>query len=38
MMHFTLQVLEKEQMDSNTRVQTFPRFAAGDFLEIKTVG
>ncbi|KAK9841221.1 hypothetical protein WJX74_002148 [Apatococcus lobatus] len=31
-----MQVLESEQMDVNTRVQTFPRFSAGDFLEIKT--
>ncbi|KAK9866960.1 hypothetical protein WJX84_011327 [Apatococcus fuscideae] len=31
-----LQVLEQEQMDLNARVKTFPRFAAGDFLEIKT--
>ena len=32
-----MQVLEQEQMDLNARVKTFPRFAAGDFLEIKLV-
>lgn len=33
-----LQALEQEQVDANSRVKTFPRFASGDFLEIKMVG